>query len=280
MFRCIRSGVNGLIDELSIYRRALSAAELQAIVNAGSGGKCPTTNCIRIAGCSPTNHVFTAGGLSDNFIGREEVSVRPDVVAWMAAQGTGPGLVRARLAFDDPVSNGWFASSLDIPRCATAATLRLRVRANFDSGSEANDRISLGFAPATEGISGVWTGFIGNTRGTPALTDVAWLNGTVREVTLDLARLPLPGGGFEDLLPLIAANGFLNVLVFDDTSVDFAELTTTSCCCQPDLMVAAAPGEYSARVQYIPPPFTNTCGGPQHGRSGIPEVVKPDVVHS
>jgi hypothetical protein len=33
---------NGLIDEISLYARALSGGEIQAIFNAGSGGKCPT----------------------------------------------------------------------------------------------------------------------------------------------------------------------------------------------------------------------------------------------
>jgi hypothetical protein len=32
---------NGLIDEVSLYNRALSAAEILAIYNAGSAGKCP-----------------------------------------------------------------------------------------------------------------------------------------------------------------------------------------------------------------------------------------------
>src|SRR5574340_860172 len=33
--------LNGEIDEVSIYNRALTAAEIQAILAAGSAGKCP-----------------------------------------------------------------------------------------------------------------------------------------------------------------------------------------------------------------------------------------------
>jgi len=33
---------NGLLDEVSLYNRALSASEIQAIYVAGSGGKCVT----------------------------------------------------------------------------------------------------------------------------------------------------------------------------------------------------------------------------------------------
>lgn len=38
-------GVNGLIDELSIFSRALSAMELQGIYSAGSAGKCAPPDC-------------------------------------------------------------------------------------------------------------------------------------------------------------------------------------------------------------------------------------------
>src|SRR5262249_12706637 len=38
-FRCINH-VKGLVDEFSIYNRALDAAEIQALYQAGSGGKC------------------------------------------------------------------------------------------------------------------------------------------------------------------------------------------------------------------------------------------------
>ena len=51
----------GLMDELSLYSRALSASEIQAIYNIGGGGKCfaPTPPFI-IA--QPTNQIINAGG--------------------------------------------------------------------------------------------------------------------------------------------------------------------------------------------------------------------------
>jgi len=39
------SRFNGLIDEVSVYSRVLSGAEIRAIYIAGAEGKCPTTNC-------------------------------------------------------------------------------------------------------------------------------------------------------------------------------------------------------------------------------------------
>jgi hypothetical protein len=52
---------NGLIDEVSLYNRALTASEIQAIYAAGSGGKCygPTPPGIIL---QPTNQVVTVGG--------------------------------------------------------------------------------------------------------------------------------------------------------------------------------------------------------------------------
>jgi len=49
---------NGLIDEVSIYNRALSAAEIQSIYLAGSEGKCPMPLAITT---QPTNETGNAG---------------------------------------------------------------------------------------------------------------------------------------------------------------------------------------------------------------------------
>ncbi len=49
---------NGLIDEVSIYNRALTAAEIQFIYNAGSSGKCPVPPTIFV---QPTNQTVVAG---------------------------------------------------------------------------------------------------------------------------------------------------------------------------------------------------------------------------
>jgi hypothetical protein len=51
---------NGLIDEVSVYNRALSAAEIQSIYNAGSSGKCPFTFPVIIS--QPTNQTVGVGG--------------------------------------------------------------------------------------------------------------------------------------------------------------------------------------------------------------------------
>jgi hypothetical protein len=53
---------NGLLDEVSIYNRALTASEIQAIYAAGSGGKCPPFPTPPSITTQPTNQTVTVGG--------------------------------------------------------------------------------------------------------------------------------------------------------------------------------------------------------------------------
>jgi hypothetical protein len=65
---------DGLVDELSLYNRALAATEIQAIYNAGSLGKCPPT--------PPTNCVAPPSGL----------------LSWWQAEGNGNDSVNGNTA--------------------------------------------------------------------------------------------------------------------------------------------------------------------------------------
>jgi hypothetical protein len=62
---------NGLLDEVSIYNRALSASEIQAIYVAGSGGKCvtPVPPTIITQPVSQTNFVGTTASFSITAVG-------------------------------------------------------------------------------------------------------------------------------------------------------------------------------------------------------------------
>ena len=48
---------NGLVDEASIYNRALAATEIQAIYAAGSGGKCPLNFAVLITATDESDGV-------------------------------------------------------------------------------------------------------------------------------------------------------------------------------------------------------------------------------
>ena len=55
---------NGKMDEPSVYNRALTASEIQAIYNVGTGGKCPLSSPPAIS-TQPTNQTVTAGGAAN-----------------------------------------------------------------------------------------------------------------------------------------------------------------------------------------------------------------------
>jgi len=54
--------LGGPLDELSLYNRALSPAEIAAIYNAGSGGKCLPVPTKPVITSQPTNQTVTVGG--------------------------------------------------------------------------------------------------------------------------------------------------------------------------------------------------------------------------
>jgi subtilase family serine protease len=56
---------NGLIDEVSIYNRALTASEIQLIYVAGSGGKCPPSPTPPSITIQPTNQTVVVGGTAN-----------------------------------------------------------------------------------------------------------------------------------------------------------------------------------------------------------------------
>ena len=67
---------NGVIDEVSIYRRALAANEIQAIYNAGSQGKCPVVTALVITTqpASQTNFVGDTVSFSVTASGAQPLS--------------------------------------------------------------------------------------------------------------------------------------------------------------------------------------------------------------
>jgi Concanavalin A-like lectin/glucanases superfamily len=62
------STFGGLIDEVEIFHRALSAHEIQAIFNAGSAGKCKEPDTVVIDGCNtgvPNTSLPSGSTISD-----------------------------------------------------------------------------------------------------------------------------------------------------------------------------------------------------------------------
>jgi uncharacterized protein (TIGR03437 family) len=117
---------NGLLDELSLYSRALSEQELLAIYNAGTAGKCTTfvnTNPTFTAGAALTQQRGTSGTLavlgtvSDTETAASELTV--------AVANAPEGLSFSKLTNMNGTITGTVAVACDVALGANAVTLRV-----------------------------------------------------------------------------------------------------------------------------------------------------------
>ncbi len=205
---------------------------------------------------NPTILTFTAGTTNDNFAGPEAASPSAGLIKRLNAAG-----VSNFKGFDSCGVNSFFAHTFtNLPSCIVEATLRIRVQACGDICR--NDGLGLSFtAPNGSLPPGTgWGRYLGNgNAGGVGLFNTPWTAGTTREITLDLSALPNVSGSTTDLIPTLNAQGLLDVVVQDDSGVDFVELIVKSCCCRPDIFVNTATNQCCTVVTYTPPPFTNNC---------------------
>jgi hypothetical protein len=87
---------NGLIDEVSIYNRALSAEEIQTIYIAGSGGKCPSPVVIIT---QPTNETVSAGNTATLVVAA--TGPQPLSYQWTFDEANIDGATNATLSLED-----------------------------------------------------------------------------------------------------------------------------------------------------------------------------------
>jgi uncharacterized repeat protein (TIGR01451 family) len=219
---------NGItIDELELYKRALSETEIRGIFNAGSAGKCKQS-------CPGYVIHNLLAGVDDNFStanGPEPASPSPGLLAFI---GTKP-----RADFDAAEIDKHFGHTFTIPqgKCIKAAKLEFRAKPLSSSSSFAsgNDAIHLGFVNNAGAFVGAqFSAYFGtgNPPPLPSLLGNAWGNdiSTVAAgivFTLDLAALP---GGI-NLIPDLNANRYLDIYVQDDTSIDYLRLVVELCDC-------------------------------------------------
>ena len=84
----------GLMDEVSLYNRGLSAAEIQAIYNAGSLGKCATAPQFVLQPQSQTVKALTSAALTASAAGSQ-----PMTYQWLFNGAPLPGATNSKLAF-------------------------------------------------------------------------------------------------------------------------------------------------------------------------------------
>ncbi|HWD91052.1 MAG TPA: LamG-like jellyroll fold domain-containing protein [Verrucomicrobiae bacterium] len=144
--------LGGLLDEFSLYNRALSQSEIAAIFNAGSAGKCSLTNSSSapVITLQPTNQTVAAGGTAD-------FSVSASGSSTLYFQWYGPNSL--------PIS-GANTSSLTLSNVqpADAGSYFVLVTNSFGSGQSSNALLTVtggttnSCTPAPSGIVGWWPG--------------------------------------------------------------------------------------------------------------------------
>ncbi len=167
-----------------------------------------------------TSATFEAGN-NDNFTGTSEPtspSADLQVVLSQYASGTRD--------FDELMSNRVFGHTFTgLPSGIVAATLELHLRGRPDIPS--NDALSLELVGGTTPFG--WARRISDLPEAGG----TWVIDQDAVFTLDLAALPLAGGGFTDILPNVNLDQALDVYIQDDTAVDYMILTVLACPCTP-----------------------------------------------
>ncbi|MDC0711909.1 hypothetical protein POL68_25805 [Stigmatella sp. ncwal1] len=201
--------------------------------------------------------VTFTGGISDNFAApTEPVSPSAGLLTWIANNYAYAG----SRAYDQTGSDRYFATTFTgLRRAGTicGGSLRITVR-----NGDANDSLNLWFTNSA--------GQIGSPSWGSSLASLGVPVNATGTIGVNLASLP----GF---IAAINTNGFLDVVVQDDSAVDFISLTLTGC--KTDVYmkdnpsdIGAEPGTYGASGIWSSPDIrvcqTAGCSGTQNPEFG------------
>ncbi|MEY2409829.1 MAG: hypothetical protein QOF48_2499, partial [Verrucomicrobiota bacterium] len=238
----------------SLFHAGLTTVNCSATDGATNTASCSFTvkvvDTTAPALCNTAPVISTSGGL-DNFTGPQAAAPRSNLVYRLSG-------VDLRV-FDDSVADAWFAHSLvNLSMFTADATVRIRVRA-LGAGS-ADDTIILGFA----GAGGVlqppqWSRRIGQVGADAGLYGTPWVAASVNEFVLNLRALPNANGTTTDLLPAIRERGYLDIMLQDNSAVDYVTYEERSCQCGSAIVRPIDPGMCGATVTFPLPAFTDVC---------------------
>ncbi|GIU71644.1 MAG: hypothetical protein KatS3mg003_1123 [Candidatus Nitrosocaldaceae archaeon] len=163
--------------------------------------------------CITNTQIFEAG-IEDNFTnGTEQASPSPALAVFLANYPSGTR------NFDDLTNNRVFGHTFsNLPDNIVAATLEMAFRAG--TAETFNDSFALDFSNNTQFA---YASSLANIHGG------SWNDNDSTSIILDLANLPISGSYPTDILASINEDHALDIYIQDDTGIDFARLTVTSC---------------------------------------------------
>ena len=232
----------GCIDEVELFNRALSAAEILDIFQAGIAGKCKPCphDLVQIVYDGGRDEACAMTAPNDPAKRSNCLNTAYPAVTWKD--------------FDDMTSNRFFGHTFDnLPKGVTGATLEVCMKPHNDIPN--NDSINFCLNRCSPPAWG-WGRLIKDLPGNGG----TWNSGDPCQCfMLDLAALPNAGGGTTNLLPCLNSRCRFDMLVQDDTAVEFAQLNMTICPCTSRTRTyragirdcLAAPNELSTRCQGV-----------------------------
>lgn len=205
----------------------------------------------------PCADVLLPGGAHDNFgAGVEPSTQSAGLLGLIQGAGHPPA------SFDYTGIDRIFGQSFAWPpaKCVAAAKALLRVRpiASSISPGSRNDLVRLGFvSPAGVFVGASWAAYFGigsaNT-GLPILLNQQWTasNYPSPGVPFVFNLASLPGG--TNLLPALQTQGFLDVYMQDDSSMDYTDLVVRLCdCATPTPTPTRTPTRTATRTRTATP---------------------------
>ena len=177
-------------------------------------------------------------GDRDGFTGPPDATgiyVRPEFdayISWPSGNNCSYHNCQVR-PFDTNGTTNWnFGHSfVNLPPIASA-TLEIHVRGGQGPGNDAIALQYINIGDPNNPLERIWgwaAGFayLETVPGAISDGDGVWQYQDELTIVLDLSALPRPDGTTVDLLPMINADGYLDVHIADDTDVDYIELNYT-----------------------------------------------------
>ncbi len=167
-------------------------------------------------------YTFLAGDVDDfggSYATEDALPMRPVLAQYLSRVGGVNQILHNSqpMPFDTESRDWEFGYTfMDLPTLYEGATLEIRMKAT--SGLSTNDSLHLQYTSFGEGLSNLWSDSIADLNGTWNFTDITTL-------TLNLSDLPGFDGSNGSFIDLVNDDGYLDVYITDDTSVDWIRLT-------------------------------------------------------